>query len=280
MSNPMILGNSMESLFLEAEKIRGTEIAAAFRIGHDSRLDTTVRAREVEEHMSAGRAQINDLLVKGVELIEQKIELLDARDNLTALERAKDTNYYPLLESLGNLVEKVVTRDVDGRYKGDVGTLKTLFEQFENDKIAVNYIETRFPGIGVLIAPDDITGKPQTLLNMGIRPLFCNLMRRYGALPDVALKESDIELPEFERAEAAAFILILKELGSFETADFEAAADKIAQEYPNPVRLGAESIKWRLQIWLKCPGGYPKPQVYKSYDEMMQANGFAKKEGE
>lgn len=277
----MILGNSMESLFLEAEKIRGTEIAAAFQIGHDSRLDTTVRAREVEQHMSTARAQINELLVKGVELIEQKIELLDARDNLAALERAKDTNYYPLLESLGNLVEKVVTRNATGLFEGDADTLKTLFEQFENDKIAVNYIETRFPGIGKLIAPDDITGKPQTLLDRGIRPLFNNLMRRYGALPNVALKESDIELPEFERAEAAAFILVLKELGSFETADFETACDKIAQEYPNPVRLGAESIKWRLQTWLAYPGRYPNPQVYKSYDEMMQANGYtSKKEGE
>lgn len=276
MNNPVTLGFTFERLFLGAEKERGTAISNMLKVARSIGYVDTYRVHRQAEEREAANAKIDQYVAEGIADADEKISTLNAKDRLAALERSHDLDYLQRFESCLNLAGKVLTRTESGAYIGDTATLSVMFEQFKDDPFAVQILNTRYPGAGALIAPGDSTGQPQELIQKAIKPLFISLINRYK-VPEATLLKQDIPLPEFTQQEIAAFILIIKELKSFETTDFEAAADKVAADFPD-LRLGAASCKWKMQTNLATTGTYPEPVKAASYDELMQAFGYAPKQ--
>lgn len=278
MNNPTTLGFTFERLFLGAEKERGTAINNMLKVAQSVGYADTYRARKQAEEREAANTKIDQYVAEGIADADEKISTLNAKDRLAALERSHDLDYLQRFESCLNLAGKVLIRTESGTYTGDTSALSVIFEQFKDDPFAVQILNTRYPGAGALIAPGDSTGQPQELIQKAIKPMFINFIGQYK-VPEAGLLKRDIPLPEFTQQEIAAFILIVKELKSFESTDFEAAADKVAADFPD-LRLGAASIKWKMQISIAKMGEYPTVKAKSSNELLLKAFGYTPKQKE
>ena len=167
------------------QSARGRTLAEIQRAYAREQYTDEFKRSEASRMIGELKAKADALSAQAAEAVAAKIEELDAEEQRLAEIRAIDSDYLNRLnlkiENAEQLLHKRIAVDgsvtMDELSSGMTTRLKGYFAEFHDDSLAVSLIRERLGHHGVVIAPEDITGKRQEHLR-AVQTVFNGIMNK------------------------------------------------------------------------------------------------------